>query len=127
MSASTIRSVIMRHLGLVFLIGPVLLSFPPQAGIAGEHGRDPTRLDRDLLADKGIARDGASLVAYLAKHCGKDTDLPEAKALAERLASPKQEEREQAARRLVALGPAAFPHLTEIRRGGQKEAARRAR
>src|SRR5262245_29350872 len=117
----------MRHLSVLILVGPFLLSFPPRAGSTGEHGRDPTRLDRDVLADKGIARDGASLVAYLAKHCGKDADLLETKALAERLASPKQDEREQAARRLRALGPAAFPYLTEIRRGGKNEVARRAR
>jgi hypothetical protein len=117
----------MRHLCILILVGLALLSFPQQAGIAGGHGWDPTRLDRDVLADKGIGRDGASLLAYLAKHCGKDTNLREAKSLAERLASPRQEEREQAARRLVALGPAAFPYLTEIRRGGKKEAARRAR
>jgi HEAT repeat protein len=117
----------LRHFTILLLVGQTLLCIPQQVGIAGEHGWDPTRPDRDILADEGIARDGASLLVYLAKHCGKDTDLLEVKALAERLASPKQEEREQAARQLVALGPAAFPYLTEIRRGSKKEAARRAR
>jgi hypothetical protein len=88
---------------------------------------DPARTDDEVLADKGIARDGAGLIAYLAKHCGKDADLMEVKALADRLASPKQEEREQAARRLVALGPPAYPYLTDLRRGDKKEAARKAR
>src|SRR5207302_5185824 len=67
--------------------------------------------DELLLSEAGVSTDGASLIALLNKHAGSDTDLQNLKTLIGQLGSQNFEEREQASKRLIALGAPAVYHL----------------
>jgi hypothetical protein len=105
--------------------GPVTLAAFLLPGIIFGQERNPPRLDDEgLLKAQGIATDGPSLLAYLEKCSGNAEDLPKVSELVRKLSGP---EKDGARKRLIALGPGAFPWLTDAQRGDDPTAAEQAR
>jgi len=79
-----------------------------------------------LLQKAGIGTDTKSLIAYLDSFAGKDEDLIRLPQWIMRLESDSFEQREEASRKLVGLGPAALAALRPLRRAKDIELSRRA-
>ncbi|MCI0464641.1 MAG: HEAT repeat domain-containing protein, partial [Gemmataceae bacterium] len=92
-------------LGFASLLALVAL-LERRLGYAANDKADP---DEALLREAGVGTDAASLVAFLQKQSASDADLQNLNSLIRQLGSESFEEREQAAKKLVALGgPAAY-------------------
>lgn len=105
-----------RNLTIVVLIltaGPALAAYP-----------DP---DEQVLRDAKIKRDDESLVKFLGRQCGDDADLPRRDDLILQLGGKTFTERQDAIKRLTAMGAAAVPRLQAAAQTGSPEARKNAK
>jgi HEAT repeat protein len=114
----------MRHHSLKLLFAYLLSCSLVAATNAAEPGDwdDPSW---QLLREAHIHRDAVSLAAYLRDQCGADGDLRRVDALIRQLGSADFQEREQASKSLVAVGPAALAALRAVRNDPDVEVAHR--
>lgn len=94
---------------------------------AGAVATDAVDADEQFLRDSGVGVQDADLLAYLKQRSGSDDDLLRMDALIRRLGSAEFQEREDAARRLTALGPCALDALRKAASDSDAELRRRAR
>ena len=81
--------------------------------------------DKAFLQDAGIATDGPGLLAYFRAHTGSDADLLRMDALARQLGDDDFNAREEASRKLVALGLTALPAVRRLLPSTDPEVTRR--
>jgi HEAT repeat protein len=115
----------MRQYKIVIL--PLLWSFLLGSVCRGAEPGDWDDPSWQLLREAHIHRDAASLAAYLREQCGADGDLRRVDTLIRQLGSPDFQEREQASKSLVAIGPAALAALRAVRNDPDAEVAKRAK
>jgi len=100
-------------------------------GIAGDllgsiHAPLYTCSDDKLLKDAGIRTDQKSLIQFLATHSGADADLAHLDQLIGMLGDKQFKAREEAAKRILAIGPAALSKLHIAKRALDPELSVRA-
>jgi HEAT repeat protein len=127
-----------RLIVAVVLLSGYLCTLP---GKSEEPGKDkpkarpqPKKAEESLVVKEDadiVARDeqllqkakvGLFIAKYLTKRSGNDTDLIQLEKLVHQLGSNNLKEREDASRRIVALGMVALPALRAVRDGSDKEA-----
>lgn len=89
--------------------------------------KEPVGPDAQVLKRAGLGSDDAALLKFLRQAADRNEDLEHVESIVKQLGSDHFEEREQAVRRLVALGSAALPHLRTAQKHRDSEVARRAR
>jgi HEAT repeat protein len=94
-------------------------------GLGPPAGKEESCSDEALLREAGVITDGAGLIRFLRERSGATPE--EVRALIRQLGDDEFAKREQASRRLVALGPVALPELRENLRNADLETALRAK
>src|SRR5262249_49890584 len=96
---------------LLFFVGCMIgLAFGVTKGRVA-RAEKPLELDEDLVKRTYNRADGQTLLAYLRKQTGKDTDLLHLDKLISQLGESTPKVRRQASKKLIALGPCALPAL----------------
>jgi HEAT repeat protein len=111
-----------RWLALLGVVGTLALPAKAQP----DEIRERAEPDIDFLRKAGVPTDGAGLLVYLRRRADKDADVRDLAQLIRQLGSSRFREREQAARKLIDLGPAALPGLRRALQGKDADTARRA-
>src|SRR5437899_16254 len=83
--------------------------------------------DTEMLKAAKVGTEPAELTAFLRKQVLSDKDREQIEGLVRQLGAERFAEREDAADRLVALGPAVAPFLREAANGPHPEVGQRAR
>lgn len=109
----------------IFLVGIFAVSFtlPPRA-YPNEAETNP---DQTLLRKERVGTRTEQLIAYLQNRSTSEVDLRAIETLIRELGAPQFRIRQQAADRLVGLGPAALPALREAVTNPDREVATTAR
>jgi HEAT repeat protein len=94
------------------------------ASRAAEKTLDP---DEQLLKEAKIGTDNSKLLAYLRKFSERDDDLLHIDKVIRQLGGETFQEREEASRKLLALGLVGLPRLLEAAKDKDREVARRAK
>jgi HEAT repeat protein len=89
-------------------------------------GTAAEKADEKLLREAGIAADGGGLLDFLRSVSPADADPEQAEQLVRQLGSENFKLREEATRKLVAMGCRALPALRQSLKGSDAEIARRA-
>src|SRR5262245_4568312 len=105
---------------LMALAALILLADPPP----GRCQPPPVSGYEAELRQGGVGLTPEELIAFLAKHTANEQGLRDRDHHARQLRSDRRAEREAAARRLAALGPAGWPALRAARTAGDPEMAR---
>ncbi len=106
----------------LILVGTVLIAC--LSGTGGEPAKT-TNPDKLLLEQGDLKTDANSLLSYLRAHSSED-DLKRIDALIPQLGHKDFAQRQDASKRLVAVGPPALPALRKAAKDEDKEIARRA-
>jgi hypothetical protein len=128
------RQIILALALLLSLISwPGAMLSPPTPSATG-HSRcwggesmplkDP---DQQFLEESKVATDGPGLLNYLRERSAHDDDLLQVDRLIRQLGGEDFQRREEASRRLIAVGPPAHALLLKAQKDKDKERARRAR
>lgn len=105
-----------RNLTIIFVFlaaGPALAAYPDA--------------DEQILRDAKIKRDDESLVKFLGRQCGDDADLAQRDELVRQLGGDTFKERQDAIKRLTAMGAAAVPRLEAAAKAGTAEERKNAK
>jgi hypothetical protein len=109
----------------------ILLSLLVVTAIVAGPGKrvfadEVSEADEKLLKENGVAADGPGLVDFFRKRCLTGADRDRLEKLVGQLGNRAFARRRQAARELIAAGPAALPFLRQGRRSADPEIAREA-
>jgi HEAT repeat protein len=113
---SSAKSVV---IAAVLSLGALMPFAPPKDEPAGP--------DESLLKEAKVVTEDTSLLDFLRKRAGDDDDLRNLEKLIRQLGSGEFSEREEASKKLVALGLTVPPRLRQARADKDPEVARRAR
>jgi HEAT repeat protein len=115
---------LLRYTILMIVVGAVLAVWnvdgaqkPADKDVAVKEKAESERPDVYTLRMAGVGTDAASLLAYVKKNTGNDNDLLKLDARLRQLGSEEPKEREEAAKKIVQLGPAALVKLREAAKG----------
>jgi HEAT repeat protein len=117
----------MRHTVLAAIAAALAAWGALPGGKPISAAQKPLDPDEELLQQAKIGTDGASLLVYLRKQSGKDADLLQLDQLIRQLGDKNFKKREQASKKIIALGPCSLRSLLAIRNDPTPELAQRAR